>query len=63
MKVLIAFEFEGVDPNSPEGDEIVEFMTGSCEYLREKFDSTACYVDDVVSTEWPKGYGKEEKKA
>jgi len=62
MRAIVIFEFEGVDPDSPEADEIVEFMTDACEYLREKFDSTACYVDDVVATKWPEGYDKGEHR-
>jgi hypothetical protein len=47
MKVLVAFEFEGVDPNSEEADEIVEFMTDECEHLQDKFGATACWVDNA----------------
>jgi hypothetical protein len=50
MKVLVAFEFEGVDPNSPEADEIVQQITESCETMRIGFDANACWVDDAVAT-------------
>ena len=29
MKVLIAFEFEGVEPDSPEADRIIEEITSA----------------------------------
>jgi hypothetical protein len=48
MKVLVAFEFEGVDPNSPEADKIVAEITESCETMRIGFDANACWVDDAV---------------
>jgi hypothetical protein len=50
MKVLVAFEFEGVDPNSPEADKIVAEITESCETMRIGFDATNCWVDDAVAT-------------
>jgi len=48
MKVLVAFEFDGVDPNSPEADKIVAEITESCETMRIGFDATECWVDDAV---------------
>ena len=47
MKVLVAFEFDGVDPNSPEADEIVAEITESCETMRIGFDANACWVDNA----------------
>jgi hypothetical protein len=49
MIVYVAFEFEGVDPNSPEADEIVQQITESCETMRIGFDANACWVDDVIA--------------
>jgi hypothetical protein len=54
MKVLVAFEFKGVDPNSSMADAIVDFLGESCEMMRkELFNSLDCnvYVDDCVATE------------
>ena len=50
MKVTVVFEFDGVDPNSPEADEIVAEITESCETMRIGFDANACWVDDAVAT-------------
>jgi hypothetical protein len=47
MKVTVVFEFEGVDPNSPEADEIVAEITESCETMRIAFDANACWVDNA----------------
>jgi hypothetical protein len=49
MRVIVIFEFEGVDPNSPEADQIVESITDSCETMRIGFDMTGCWVDDVIA--------------
>ena len=45
MRVIVIFEFEGVDPNSPEADEIVAEITESCETMRIGFDANACWVE------------------
>ena len=50
MKVLIAFEFEGVEPNSPEADRIIEEMTEECETMGIAFDADNCWIDDCVAT-------------
>jgi hypothetical protein len=50
MKVLIAFEFEGVEPNSPEADRIIEEMTQECETMGIAFDANNCWIDDCVAT-------------
>ena len=49
MRVIVIFEFEGVDPNSPEADKIVAEITDSCETMRIGFDMTGCWVDDVIA--------------
>jgi hypothetical protein len=49
MRVMVIFEFEGVDPNSPEADEIVAEITESCETMRIGFDANACWVDNAHS--------------
>jgi hypothetical protein len=49
MRAIVIFEFEGVDPNSPEADQIVESITDSCETMRIGFDMTGCWVDDVIA--------------
>jgi hypothetical protein len=56
MKVLVAFEFDGVDPNSPEADKIVAEITESCETMRIGFDATECWVDDAVGSKGPTVY-------
>lgn len=50
MKVLLAFEFEGVEPNSPEADRIIEEMTQECETMGIAFDANNCWIDDCVAT-------------
>jgi hypothetical protein len=49
MKVLIAFKFEGVEPDSPEADRIIEEMTEECETMGIAFDANNCWVDDAVA--------------
>jgi len=50
MRVLVTFEFEGVDPDSPEADQIVAEITESCETMRIGFNATECWVDDAVAS-------------
>jgi len=50
MKVLVAFEFEGVEPNSKEADRIIGEMTEECETMCIAFDATNCWIDDCVAT-------------
>jgi len=47
MKVTVVFEFESVDPNSEEADQIVAEITESCETMRIGFDANACWVDNA----------------
>jgi hypothetical protein len=50
MRVIVVFEFEGVDPNSEKADQIIEEMTEECETMGIAFDATNCWIDDCVAT-------------
>ena len=50
MRVIVVFEYDDVDPNSPVADVVMESITDSCETMRIAFDANACWVDDVVAT-------------
>jgi hypothetical protein len=50
MRVIVIFEFEGVEPDSPKADRIIEAMTGDCETMGIAFDANNCWIDDCV--EW-----------
>jgi hypothetical protein len=50
MKVLVAFEFKGVEPDSPEADKVIEAMTEECETMGIAFDANNCWIDDCVAT-------------
>ena len=50
MKVLVAFEFKGVEPDSPEADRIIEEMTVECETMGIAFDASNCWIDDCIAT-------------
>ena len=52
MKVIVIFEFEGVEPNSGEADKIIENMTEECETMGIAFDATNCWIDDCVADSW-----------
>lgn len=47
MIVYVAFEFDGVDPDSPEADEIVGNLTGACDAMQEGFEATAVWIDNA----------------
>lgn len=46
MKVLVAFEFDGLDPDSEKADQIVDEIGKACEKMGIAFDASSCYVDD-----------------
>jgi hypothetical protein len=50
MRVIVVFEFKGVEPDSPEADRIIEEMTEECETMGIAFDASNCWVDDCVAT-------------
>ena len=54
MKVIVVFEFEGVDADSEQADQIVEAIGESCEVMGAGFDASGCWVDDVEWTTYPK---------
>ena len=47
MIVYVAFKFDGVDPDSPEADDIVREITESCETMRIGFDANDCWIDNA----------------
>jgi len=49
MKVIVIFEFDGVDVNSPEADQIIENLGEACETMQIGFDASACWIDDAVN--------------
>ena len=51
MRVTVIFEFKGVQPDSPEADQIIEAMTEDCETMGIAFDASNCWVDDAVAYE------------
>ena len=57
MRVIVIFEFEGLDAYSEKADQIVEEIGKSCETMQTAFDASACWIDDVEITVEP-----EEKK-
>jgi hypothetical protein len=50
MKVLVAFEFIGVEPDSERADQIIDEIGKDCETMGIAFDANNCYVDDCVAT-------------
>ncbi len=51
IRVLVTFEFDEVNPGSPEEDEIVQTITEARETMQTGFDAQDCWVDDVVYVE------------
>lgn len=47
MIVYVAIEFDEVDPDSTEADDILEFMSDECEHMRDKFGATAVWIDNA----------------
>jgi hypothetical protein len=51
MRVIVIFEFEGVEPIVLKQTLIIEAMTGDCETMGIAFDANNCWIDDCVATE------------
>jgi hypothetical protein len=47
MKVIVIFEFEDVEPDSPEADQIVAEIGESCETMQTGFGASACWIDNA----------------
>jgi hypothetical protein len=47
MRVVVIFEFEGVDADGEQADQIVEEISRSCETMQNAFDASACWVDEA----------------
>lgn len=48
MKVIVVFEFEDIEVNSPRADEILQDISSECYRMQVAFDADDCYVDDCV---------------
>jgi hypothetical protein len=49
MRVIVIFEFNGLDPNSEKAEQIIHEIGKSCETMRIGFDADTCFIDDVES--------------
>jgi hypothetical protein len=47
MKVLVAFEFEDLDPNCEDADQLINEIGEECETMGIAFDASACYIDNA----------------
>ena len=47
MRVIVVFEFEGVDADGEQADQMVESIGESCETMGVGFGASACFIDDV----------------
>lgn len=47
MKVFVAFDFPGIDPDEPEADFIIDSLSGDLEYFAEDYGHL-WYIDDAV---------------
>jgi hypothetical protein len=50
MIVYVAFQFDGVEPNSKRADEINEMLAESCDAMQEGFEASGCWVDNAVGS-------------
>lgn len=49
MKVIVVFEFGGVEVNSEKANQIIEDITDSCETMQTGFNADGCFIDDAVN--------------
>jgi hypothetical protein len=47
MQVVVIFEFENVEPDTPKEDEIINSMIEETERMRVAFDANDCWVDNA----------------
>ena len=47
MQVLVLFEFENVEPDTPKEEEILNNISDETERMRIAFDANDCWVDDA----------------
>lgn len=47
MKVVVIYEFSGIEPDSLEADQIIDEIGGACETMQSEFGASACWVDDA----------------
>jgi len=51
MRVIVVFEFKGVEPNSGKADQIIEEISEACETMGVGFNADGCWIDDAVADE------------
>ena len=49
MKVVIIFEFEGVDADSEKANKIIDGLSESCETMKTEFGADSCFIDDAYN--------------
>lgn len=47
MQVVVIFEFENVEPDTPKEEEILNNISDETERMRIAFDANDCWVDDA----------------
>lgn len=50
LRVMLAFEFEDISPDSAEEDDIVNSLSVECERMAVAFDAQSCWVDNAFYT-------------
>lgn len=54
MKVVVVFEFAGIDDaDSPEADLVIESMGAECEAMRLEAGATLVWIEEVFDSEQP----------
>jgi hypothetical protein len=47
MRVILAIDFEDVDADSEQADQIIQEIGQSCETMRVGLNASSCFVHDV----------------
>ena len=45
MKILVALEFDEVEPNTKEASDIMLAISESCETMQQAFNADECYIE------------------
>ena len=48
MRVFLCIDFDGVDPDSEQADDIVDEISEACERMQISFNASNCFVDDAL---------------
>jgi hypothetical protein len=53
MRIIVCFEYEGIDCNSDFGTELLDIITSDLERMQNDFEASDCYVMEADDNDMP----------